>query len=67
VTCAGVHEPASQLLEQGWRRLENSASQERAAALVEIAKIATNRFDDLVADANPIHSARTRVVDGDRA
>jgi xanthine permease len=67
VTCAGEHEPVSQLLEQGWRRLENSASQERAAALVEIAKIATNRFDDLVADANPIHSARTRVVDGDRA
>jgi hypothetical protein len=29
---------------------------------VEIAKIAGYRFDDLVADANPIHSARARFV-----
>lgn len=65
VTSVGEREPLSELLEQGWSRLENSASQERAAALVEIAKIATKRFDDLVADANPIHAARTRLVDGD--
>ena len=32
-------------------------------ALIEIAKIATYRFDQLVAEANPIHSARTRHLD----
>ena len=40
--------------------MENSPTQEHAAALIEIAKIADHRFDDLVADANPIHSARNR-------
>ena len=35
-------------------------TQEHAAALIEIAKIAGHRFDDLVAGANPIHSARSR-------
>ncbi len=48
------------VLEQGQSRLRNSQSQERAAALIEVAKIANHRFDDLVADANPIHTARTR-------
>ena len=41
----------------------NSPTQEHAAALIEIAKIATHRFDRLVADANPIQSARTRYLD----
>jgi len=49
-----------QLLRHGWERLNNSPTQEHAAALIEIAKIATYRFDQLVAEANPIHSARTR-------
>jgi 2-oxo-4-hydroxy-4-carboxy--5-ureidoimidazoline (OHCU) decarboxylase len=49
-----------QLLRHAWERLNNSAAQEHAAALIEIAKIATYRFDQLVAEANPIHSARTR-------
>ena len=40
--------------------MENSPAQERAAALIEVAKIANHRFDDLVAEANPIASARTR-------
>jgi uric acid transporter len=52
-----------QLLRHGWERLNNSPTQEHAAALIEIAKIATYRFDQLVADANPIHSARTRHLD----
>jgi uric acid transporter len=43
----------------GWQRLANSPAQEHAAALVEIAKIASRRFCDQVAEANPIHSART--------
>jgi uric acid transporter len=49
-----------QLLRHAWERLNNSATQEHATALIEIAKIATYRFDQLVAEANPIHSARTR-------
>lgn len=48
------------ILAQGWARMQNSPTQEHAAALIEIAKIAGHRFDDLVADANPIHSARTQ-------
>jgi OHCU decarboxylase len=48
------------ILELGRARLQNSPTQEHAAALIEIAKIAGHRFDDLVADANPIHSARTQ-------
>ena len=49
--------------EHGWERLNNSPTQEHAAALIEIAKIATHRFDQLVADANPIHSARMPHLD----
>jgi OHCU decarboxylase len=52
-----------QLLRHGWERLNNSPTQEHATALIEIAKIATYRFDQLVAEANPIHSARTRHLD----
>ena len=48
------------ILAQGRARLKNSATQEHAAALIEIAKIAGHRFDDLVGDANPIHTARTQ-------
>jgi uric acid transporter len=47
------------ILAQGRARLKNSSTQEHAAALIEIAKIAGHRFDDLVGDANPIHTART--------
>lgn len=49
----------AQVLRQGWARLENSPAQERAAALVEAARIAGYRFDDLVADTNPVHAARS--------
>jgi OHCU decarboxylase len=49
-----------QVLAGGWQRLNNSPTQEHATALIEIAKIATHRFDQLVANANPIHTARTR-------
>jgi uric acid transporter len=48
------------LIDQGWERVEHSPHQERATALIEVAKIADHRFEDLVTEANPIHSARTR-------
>jgi OHCU decarboxylase len=53
----------NQILEAGWTRMNNSAAQEHAAALIEMAKIANYRFDDLVAEANPIHAARTQRYD----
>jgi len=48
------------IMSQGESRIHNSVTQERIAALIETAKVASYRFDDLVADANPIHSARAR-------
>ena len=63
VTCVRDRDSYDQVVRTGWERLNNSSAQEHAAALVEIAKIAGYRFDDLVADANPIHSARTRFVE----
>jgi OHCU decarboxylase len=53
-----------QVLRTGWERLNNSQTQEHAASLVEIAKIAGYRFDELVAEANPIHAARTQAAGG---
>jgi OHCU decarboxylase len=63
VTCVRDRDSFDQVVRTGWERLNNSPAQEHASALVEIAKIAGYRFDDLVADANPIHSARTRFVE----
>ncbi|MBA3249643.1 MAG: 2-oxo-4-hydroxy-4-carboxy-5-ureidoimidazoline decarboxylase [Geodermatophilaceae bacterium] len=51
------------VLEQGQDRMSHSVHQERATALIEIGKIVDHRFDDLVADANPIHTARTQRFD----
>jgi 2-oxo-4-hydroxy-4-carboxy-5-ureidoimidazoline decarboxylase len=38
--------------------MQNAPTQEFAAAVIEVAKIANHRFDDLVADASPILGAR---------
>ncbi|MFC6712546.1 2-oxo-4-hydroxy-4-carboxy-5-ureidoimidazoline decarboxylase [Branchiibius cervicis] len=46
-----------QIIEHGERRLHNSVVQEHNSAMVEIAKIAGYRFDDLVAEANPLQAA----------
>ena len=51
------------VLERGQDRLDHSPYQERATALIEIGKIVNHRFDDLVAEANPIHTARTQRFD----
>ena len=47
-------EKRDQILKSGWERMQNSPTQEHAAAMIEVAKIANHRFDDLVADASPI-------------
>jgi OHCU decarboxylase len=57
-------EKRDHILREGWQRLENSPAQEHAAALIEIAKVANHRFCDLVAEADPIATARTRAFGG---
>ena len=47
-------EKRDQILKSGWGRLQNSPAQEQATAVIEVAKIANHRFDDLVADASPL-------------
>ncbi len=53
----------AELLADGEVRLAHSPSQERATALIEVGKIINHRFDDLIAGANPIHTARTHRFD----
>ncbi|MDQ2740571.1 MAG: xanthine permease, partial [Actinomycetota bacterium] len=58
IVCARDVGDYSKLVDNGWVRMSNSRSVERATALVEISKIANYRFNDLIADANPIASSR---------
>jgi uric acid transporter len=67
VSARDVGDRYETVLTSGWSRMANAAAVERAAALLEVAKIANYRFDDLVADANPIASARVaRYEEADR-
>ncbi|MGH3355682.1 MAG: 2-oxo-4-hydroxy-4-carboxy-5-ureidoimidazoline decarboxylase [Nocardioidaceae bacterium] len=63
IVCVREMDKREQILRSGWARLDNSDVQEHATALIEIAKIANHRFDDLVAEANPIATARTQRFD----
>ena len=45
------------LLSSGWRRIEHSPTREARFALGEVIDIADLRFDQLVADANPMRAA----------
>jgi uric acid transporter len=58
IVCVRDAASRERILADGRQRLENSPSQEHAAALIEIAKVAAHRFADLVAGANPIATAR---------
>ncbi len=53
---------SEQVLEQAWERLDNSATQEHAAALLEIAKIANHRLEDVVEDTTPMGSTRAATL-----
>jgi uric acid transporter len=53
---------SQQVLEQAWHRLDNSATQEHAAALLEIAKIANHRLADSVADTAPLGESRSTML-----
>jgi len=54
IVCVRDHPDRAAILAEGWRRVGNAPAQEHAAALIEIAKVANRRFEDLVAEANPI-------------
>ncbi|WP_099020394.1 solute carrier family 23 protein [Mycolicibacterium palauense] len=58
IICARETERFDRVLRNGWSRMDNPPATEKAFALIEAAKIANYRFEDLVADANPIASAR---------
>jgi uric acid transporter len=58
IICARETERFDRVLRNGWSRMDNSPAAEKAFALIEIAKIVNYRFEDLVADANPIAAAR---------
>jgi OHCU decarboxylase len=58
VICARETERYDRVLRNGWARMDNSETSEKSFALIEIAKIVNYRFDDLVADANPLTSVR---------
>lgn len=58
IICARETERFDRVLRNGWTRMDNSPSAEKAFALIEVAKIANYRFTDLVADANPVAAAR---------
>ena len=59
IVCAREIDSYQKVVDLGWARMANSRTIEHSTALIEIAKIANYRFDDLVADANPIATART--------
>jgi OHCU decarboxylase len=63
VICARETAHFDRVLRNGWSRMDNSPGAEKAFALIEIAKIANYRFEDLVADANPIMAARFSRLD----
>ncbi|PJK18256.1 2-oxo-4-hydroxy-4-carboxy-5-ureidoimidazoline decarboxylase, partial [Mycolicibacterium goodii] len=55
-----TNDTVASIVNAGLRRLANSDVQEHRVALTEIVEIANDRFDILLADANPVRSAWDR-------
>ncbi|WP_034650018.1 solute carrier family 23 protein [Corynebacterium vitaeruminis] len=55
-----TNDTVERVIDAGVRRLANSDEQENRAVLSEIVEIANDRFDILLADANPVRSAWDR-------
>lgn len=53
----GPLDSTQQIIASGMRRLANSPTQERVVALSQVVEIANDRFDIMLADANPLRSA----------
>ncbi len=60
VMCVARVADRSQLVARGWQRVESSPAREARVALGEVIDIADERFDVMIADANPIRSAWAR-------
>lgn len=60
VACLSTTDTADRIIRNGVRRLSNSAEQEHRVALTEIVEIANDRFDLLLADANPVRASWDR-------
>ncbi|VEG30159.1 solute carrier family 23 protein [Actinomyces howellii] len=63
VMCVSRLADASQLIARGWNRVESSPTREARVALGEVVDIADERFDEMIADANPIRSAWARTFE----
>ncbi|MDO4243394.1 MAG: solute carrier family 23 protein [Actinomyces sp.] len=63
VMCVSRLADASQLIARGWNRVESSPTREARVALGEVIDIADERFDEMIADANPIRSAWARTFE----
>lgn len=60
VAYLATNDTVEKVIDTGVRRLANSDEQEHRVALSEIIEIANDRFDILLADANPVRSAWDR-------
>lgn len=60
VMCVARVADRERLVSAGWKRVEASPVREARTAIGEVVDIADERFDAMVADANPIRSAWTR-------
>lgn len=60
VSYLDTNDTVERVIQAGVRRLANSPEQEHRAVLSEIVEIANDRFDILLADANPVRSAWDR-------
>lgn len=63
VMCVERISDRHQLLARGWSRVHSSPARESHSAIAEVIDIANERFDAMVADANPIRSAWSRKFD----
>lgn len=60
VMCVERVADREQLVSAGWKRVEASPVREARTAIGEVVDIADERFDAMIADANPIRSAWSR-------
>ena len=60
VMCVARIADRRRLIARGWARVHSSPAREARAALGEVIDIADERFDAMIADANPIRTAWAR-------
>lgn len=57
VVCLERMDSVDAIIEQGLHRLENSPALERIVAIGEVGEVVSDRFDIMLADANPVRTA----------